>query len=198
MEQSDEVLLSAHLQGNQGAFEELVRRYGDSLLRYLLRMCGNQPQAEDLFQETFSRVHEKARMFKGRGRFKSWLYSIATNVTIDVLRKRNRRPAVIALDQEDDCCPTVGTMPADAILDEKGRGPLQMVVLEEHKTQVQQALERLPERQRTTLVLAYYQGMTYREVAETLGCSLGTVKSHMFRALRTLAGILPEIEGGLE
>ena len=97
MEGLDESLVAAHLRGDPAAFRELVRRYGDGVLGYLFRMTGNRDQAEDLFQETFQRVHEKARTFRG-GSFKSWLFTIATRVTIDTVR-RHKRPATISLDQ---------------------------------------------------------------------------------------------------
>ncbi len=74
--------------------------------------------------------------------------------------------------------------------------PVQAMVLEEQKTQVRQALLRLPEGQRQTVVLAYYQGMKYAQVAEILDCSIGTVKTQMFRALKRLAELLPEVKGG--
>ena len=101
MGQSDENLIAAHLKGDPTAFRELVCRYGDGVLGYLCHMTGNRDQAEDLFQETFKRVHEKAHTFRGGG-FKSWLFTIATRVTIDGARRRKRQ-ITISLDQESDC-----------------------------------------------------------------------------------------------
>ncbi len=101
MESTDKSLIKAHCQGDPTAFSELVRRYGDSILGYLMRMSGNHHQAEDLFQETFKRVHEKAHTFRG-DKFKSWLFTIATNVAIDGMRRRRRMP-VISLNQKLDC-----------------------------------------------------------------------------------------------
>ncbi len=74
--------------------------------------------------------------------------------------------------------------------------PVQTMVLEEQKAQVRQALLKLSEGQRQTVVLAYYQGMKYAQVAEILDCSIGTVKTQMFRALKRLAELLPEVKGG--
>ena len=101
MENTDKSLIDAHRQGDKTAFSELVRRYGDSLLGYLTRMTGSIEQAEDLFQETFKRVHEKADTFRG-SRIKSWLFAIATNVAIDGMRK-SRRLQVVSLNQKIDC-----------------------------------------------------------------------------------------------
>ena len=196
MENTDKSLIDAHLQGDSAAFGELVRRYGDSLLGYLTRTCGNREQAEDLFQETFRRVHEKARTFRGP-QFESWLYTIATRVAIDGFRK-SKRLRVASLNQKLDCDgENCQELDAVAVAD-SCHGPSDEVIKAEQKEQVRQVLESLPARQRVTLVLAYYQGLSYRKVAEVLGCSIGTVKTQMYRALRTLAQRLPDISGVLK
>ena len=193
MDKTDKSLIEAHLQGDNEAFGELVRRYGDSLLGYLTKICRNREQAKDLFQETFRKVHEKAHTLKS-SHFKSWLYTIATRVAMDSLR-RNNRVKMVSLDPKVDCdgdnCPELRT----AALAEDCDDPSQEAVRAEQKEQVRQALESLPDRQRMTVVLAYYQGLSYREVASALDCSIGTVKTQMFRALRTLAQRLPDISG---
>ncbi len=198
MEPSDETLMIAHRQGDTTAFSRLISRHGDSLLGYLRHMSKNRELAEDMFQETFRRVHEKADTFQGRGSFKSWLYAIASHVALDGLRKRKRDQKVMSLNRNIDCDPGNDVLLVAVLTDEKNRHPLPSLVLAEQKRQVQEALEQLPRQQRMTLVLAYYQGLTYREVSEVLGCSLGTVKTHMFRALRTLARRLPDLQGGVE
>ena len=191
MVNTDKSLLDAHIKGDTTAFAELVRRYGDSLLGYLTKMTGSREQAEDLFQETFKRVHEKADTFRG-SRIKSWLFAIATNVAIDGMRRRSRLQ-VVSLNQKLDC--------ADGSCEELGAvtvswnspDPSQEAVRVEQKEQVRQAIELLPARQRATLVLAYYQQLSYAEVAKVMDCSVGTVKTQMYRALRTLAQRLPDI-----
>jgi len=91
-------------------------------------------------------------------------------------------------DQAEPAC-AVGT---------DGCQPCNDAVISEHRQKVRLAIDLLPKRQRATLVLAYYQQLTYREVAQVLGCSLGTVKIQMYRALHTLAARLPEISGDLQ
>ena len=157
MEETDKNLIDAHLQGDPMAFGELVRRYGDSLLGYLTKICRNREQAKDLFQETFKRV-----------------VSLSQSVGCD-----------------GDNCPELGVVAAAADCDD----PAQEASKAEQKELVRRAVESLPDRQRVTLVLAYYQGLSYREVATALDCSIGTVKTQMFRALRTLAQRLPDISG---
>ena len=193
MDKTDKSLIEAHLQGDSEAFGELVRRYGDSLLGYLTKMCRNREQAKDLFQETFRKVHQKAHTLRG-GNFKSWLYTIATRVAMDSSR-RSSRLRMVSLSSKVGCdgdnCPELGSV----AMAEEAHDPSQEAVIAEQKEQVRRALESLPERQRATVILAYYQGLTYSEVAAVMDCSIGTVKTQMFRALRTLAQRLPDMSG---
>jgi len=196
MENTDKSLIDAHRKGDKTAFGELVRRYGDSVLRYLLRMSGSRERAEDLFQETFKRVHEKAHTLRGN-HFKPWLFTIATNVAIDGMRRR-KQLQVVSLNQKLDCadgrCEELG---AAAVADNRCE-PSGEAIRAEQKEQVRQAVESLPANQRETLVLAYYQQLKYREVAEVMGCSTGTVKAQMYRALKTLAQKLPDVSGEIK
>ena len=189
MELTDESLLSAHLEGDRAAFRELVRRHADGLLGYLFHMTGNRDQAEDLFQETFKRVHEKASTFRGP-RFKGWLFAIATRTAIDQLRRR-KRLTVVSLDQGDDG--NGGDCPAAGAMADKASDPVIDIVKREQKQQVREAVETLPDKQKATLILAYYQQLSYQEVAQVMGCSVGTVKTQMSRALGTLVRRLPDL-----
>jgi RNA polymerase sigma-70 factor (ECF subfamily) len=192
MENTDKSLIDAHQRGDKAAFGEIVRRYGDSVLGYLTRMTGNREQAEDLFQETFKRVHEKAHTLRSN-QFKNWLFTIATHLAIDGMR-RHRRLRAVSLNQKFDCADGDGEQLV-AVADNSSNPP-ERVVKTEQKEQVRLAIKSLPAKQRGTLVLSYYQQLSYREVAEVLGCSVGTVKIQMYRALRTLAQRLPEFSGG--
>jgi RNA polymerase sigma-70 factor (ECF subfamily) len=193
MVSTDKSLIEAYLKGDTAAFGEIVRRYGDSLLGYLARMTGSREQAEDLFQETFKRVHEKAGTFRG-SRIKSWLFAIATNVAIDGMRK-SRRLQVVSLNKKLDCDDEESQDLSAVAVADNSYEPSQNAIVAEQKQQVRQALELLPARQRATLVLAYYQQLSYPEVAQVLGCSVGTVKTQMYRALKSLAQRLPDISG---
>jgi len=191
MENTDKSLIEAHCRGDSAAFGELVRRYGNGVLGYLIKMSGNRHEAEDLFQETFKRVHEKAHTFRG-GKFKSWLFTIATNVAIDGLRRR-RRMRVVSLNQKLDCTDRNSEELSAVALADDSCEPSQEAAKAEQAELVRDAIESLPARQRATLVLAYYQQLSYPEVAKVLGCSLGTVKTQMYRALRTLGKKLPDV-----
>jgi RNA polymerase sigma-70 factor (ECF subfamily) len=153
-------------------------------------MTGNREQAEDLFQETFKRVHQKSHTLRGN-EFKSWLFKIATNAALDGLRKKIRMSSREKKLNFTDCN---GEKSTEAVAIDNSHNPPDELEKAEQIRQVKQAVESLPDRQRATLVLAYYQQLSYREVALTLGCSVGTVKTQMYRALRTLAQKLPEVE----
>jgi len=178
VESSDEALMTAYQQGDQTALAGLVRRYADPLLGYLTRLCMQRQQAEDVFQETFLRVHRNARRFRADGRFKPWLFAIATNLAIDSLRRRSRW--FLSLDDEEKEIADPNSTPAES------------AAKSDLRAQVREALESLPPRQRATVALTYFEGLSYPEAAKSMGCSVGTVKKQMSRALETLARILPD------
>ncbi|MBN2162951.1 MAG: sigma-70 family RNA polymerase sigma factor [Pontiellaceae bacterium] len=179
MERTDELLMEAYRDGDESAFPTLVHRYRNLLYGYLMRMVQNSEIAEDCFQETFLRVHRKAHTYRSGAKFKGWLYTIATRIAVDRLRRNARRLQTEPFENED-------TARSDA------HDPSDHAEQSELRQVVQAALETLPPQQRAALVLAYYQGHTYPEVAQIMGCSLGTVKSHMSRALKKLSTQLPK------
>ncbi|MCF7975627.1 MAG: sigma-70 family RNA polymerase sigma factor [Phycisphaerae bacterium] len=186
MQPTDRKLIERYVQGDRTAFNDLIRTYGPSVLGFLRRVCHNLDDADDCFQETFRRVHEKAHTIQG-DTFKPWLFRVATNVAMDRFRRQKRERAV-ALDCE--LASPEALSPLETAVDASA-SPENEVIQDEQVRQVRQAVASLPERQRTTLVLAYYQKLSYTQVAEVLGCSVGTVKQQMFRALKALAVKLP-------
>ena len=186
MQPTDRDLIDRYVQGDRTAFDGLIRVYGPSVLGYLRRVCHTMEDADDCFQETFRRVHEKAHTIKGNT-FKPWLFRVATNVAMDRFRRQKRERAV-SLDSELASPDMLS--PLDAAVD-VSLSPENEVMQDEQARQVRRAVASLPDRQRTTLVLAYYQKLSYMQVAEALDCSVGTVKTQMFRALKALALKLP-------
>jgi len=189
MDSSDKNLLLAHCSGSSTAFAELVQRHGPAVGGYLQRMCGKTVEPEDMFQETFKQIHEKAHTFNG-GCFKAWLFRIATNTAISNLRKQKRQ-SFFSLNFQDDSQQSCQPMAQDS-------NPIENVMKAERKKQVQKAIDSLPPGQRATLLLAYYEQLTYPQVAKALGCSVGTVKKQMFRALKKLERLLPQVAGELK
>ncbi len=190
MQSTDKKLIDAHCQGSPTAFEELVRRYGASVLGYLQRMCGSRELAEDFFQETFKRVHEKAYTFRGDS-FKSWLFTMATRIVINSQRQR-KQLKFISLNKKTEYSNVDCEKLETADISDNSHNSSDRVAVEEQKEQLREAIESLPDRQRATLILAYYEQLTYPQVAQVMDCSVGTVKTQMYRALRTLAKKLGE------
>jgi RNA polymerase sigma-70 factor (ECF subfamily) len=178
---SDEELLLQYAEnGKREAFEELVYRYERKLYNYLRQYLGDEQLAEDAFQSTFLQVHLKCRQFEPDRRLQPWLYRIATNQANDLLR-RNRRHKAISLDRGSK----EETAPLDFLEDGLTR-PGQRLESAEDRQRIEAALETLPERLKQLLILVMYQGLKYREAADVLGIPVGTVKSRMHSAVRTL------------
>ena len=196
MKSTDKSLVEAHCKGDPKAFGELVRRHGPSVLGFLTAMTGDREQAEDLFQETFKRVHEKAHTLRGDS-LKPWLFAIANHVAIDGFRRRSRL-RIVSLNERPGCNDNDAEKLEMIAAANDSHNPSEQAVRAEQKVQVRRAVAQLPDKQRATLVLAYYQQLSYSQVATTLGCSVGTVKTQMYRALRTLAQKLPDVSGGPE
>jgi RNA polymerase sigma-70 factor (ECF subfamily) len=183
----DQQIVEASQKGDRAAFEELVRRHGSSVLGYLTRVCGDPDQAEDCFQEAFGKAFQNLHQVRPNG-FRAWLFRIATNTALDGFRRRNR-VHMTSLDQTDES----GTGQGDSAVADSRPGPVEAASGKERIAAVHRAVASLPDRQRATLVLVYFQGLSYTEAAEVLGCAVGTVKTQMSRALETLAERLPEL-----
>jgi RNA polymerase sigma-70 factor, ECF subfamily len=179
---SDEDLLIRFCKGQKEAFGVLVRRYERELFGYLRRYLGDSTLAEDVFQNTFLQLYVKSDQYEPGRPVRPWLYTIATNQAIDALRRQGRHQA-LSLDQGRE-------EPADGdirslmeTLESRGPSPVDAAEGQERKERVRASVDRLPDFLRQVLVLAYYQGLKYREIADILGIPVGTVKSRLHAAL---------------
>jgi RNA polymerase sigma-70 factor (ECF subfamily) len=180
----EDLIQRVRVQGDDGAFETLVHRYEHELYGYLRRYLGGDAQlAEDVFQATFLRVHQKSDQFAAGNRFRPWLYAIATNQAIDA-RRRNHRHRMVSLDRRADGGDESGSL--GATIAAKGRTSADLMQDAETINWVLEAVAALPEPLRSTLDLVYRQGLKQREVASRLGIPLGTVKSRLNTALNRL------------
>jgi len=167
-------------------FNELVRRYERELFRYLARYLGNSSLAEDVFQNTFLQVHLKRGLYEDGRPVRPWLYSIATHQAVDALRKAGRHPTV-SLDRR--VASSTGESDPGSLVDllvAEGSAPLTELQDQERREWMARSVEKLPETLRQTLILAYYQDLKYREIAEVLKIPVGTVKSRLHAALTKL------------
>ncbi len=179
---SDEDLLAQFQRGQREAFGLLVRRYERELYGYLCRYLGDPSLAEDVFQNTFLQLYTKIGTYE-RGRpVRPWLYTIATHQAIDALRRAGRHQT-LSLDQQREEAANGDIQTLLSMLESRWSSPLEQVQAEERRQWVRESVERLPDFLRQVVVLAYYQGLKYREIADILDIPLGTVKSRLHAAL---------------
>jgi RNA polymerase sigma-70 factor (ECF subfamily) len=177
---SDHDLMAAVREGDERAFDELVRRYQSPMTGYLYRMLNDYETALDLAQETFVRLYQNAHRYRANHSFSTYLYRIATNLAISELRRRKRWTMLslvsffAAKDGEDE----------ERAFDLPDTRPLPETWLlrEEERRIVARAVASLPEKYRAAIVLRDIQGLDYEQIAEILGLPLGTVKSRINRA----------------
>ncbi|HTU17496.1 MAG TPA: RNA polymerase sigma factor [Gemmataceae bacterium] len=184
---SDEQLLACHAAGHRQALDELFRRYRQPAYRVAYRLLGHEADALDAVQEGFIKALTHLHGFQGRSSFKTWLLRVVSNAALDLGRQRGRREA-ISLD-----APQNGDVASARLLsaDEAGRG-LERADL---RHQLEQALASLSEVQRQTFVLFADGELSYREIAEAMQTSIGTVMSRLFYARQKLRSFLSERDG---
>jgi RNA polymerase sigma-70 factor (ECF subfamily) len=168
---SDADLIERVRSGQTAAFAEIIDRYKDPLVGYLVRMLGNRERAEDLAQDAFLRLYQRSGNYQERGQLKAYLFRIATNQLRSEERRNLRWQKIRYL-----------------LRPRNGRGPTQERALlqEELERHLLEAIAALPLRYRTPLVLHEIEGWSYQAIAETLELSEGTVKSRIHRGRRLL------------
>jgi RNA polymerase sigma-70 factor (ECF subfamily) len=174
------------LQGDVNAFERLVTEYEKAVYAIAQRMTGNAEDAADMTQETFIKAYNSLQSFRGDSKFSVWLYRIASNVCLDFLRSRSRKPTV-SLSVEDD-------EGEEGQLDIADESQSPEILMERGLTRdaVRRGLDTLPPDYRQILLLREIQGLSYDEIAAVLEIEVGTVKSRIFRARKRLCAFLLE------
>lgn len=194
---TDEELLVGYARGDQHALTELIRRYQKELYAFLARFICDGPAAEDLFQETFIQVHRNAASFDAARRFRPWLFTIAANKARDYLRASTRHQTRSL----DSAIGHAEESPALIDLMDSGMAPPPgQLSRAEDVAAVRKVLAELPGHYREVLVMSYFHGFAYKEMADMLGIPLGTVKSRLHSALAAFARGFKEreIHGAIE
>lgn len=183
MDLSDEALLVQFKKTKDPSyFKALFRRYQNRVFNAAYRILGNTDEAEEVVQETYLKVHENLGKFRKESTFASWLFRIAHNNCLDVLRAKQRKktlfawsfdPQSIGESEEGDAMTTV-TQLADPALT-----PSETALMTEQGDLVASSLGKLPEQQRTVVVLHDIEGFSYQEIAEIVGANIGTVRSRL-------------------
>jgi RNA polymerase sigma-70 factor (ECF subfamily) len=193
LESSDEALWIRVKDGELDAFNVVMKRYERRLFAFVVNLVGNVQEAEDVLQDTFLRAYRNRAQWNGRrAKFSTWLYTIATNRSRDVLRKR-RRFLVRSLEDKAGEDRELGELVPD-----RAGSPRRTAERAELSGRLSKAFQQLPRQLREVLLLSECEGLDYREIAQVVGCSVGTVKSRAFRARRELRRSLERLEPDVE
>jgi RNA polymerase sigma-70 factor (ECF subfamily) len=175
---TDEELVVRSRNGDVESFNQLIRRWERPIYALAYRTIGREEDARDVCQDTFLRAFRALNGFKGEAKFSSWLYRIALNLCRDWMRRQRRAPTV--------------QMPEDVDVAElvAAQGPTEsietLVARKELGRAVATAMARLPEEQRTAIILKEYHGLTFQEIADLQGCPLSTVKTRLYQGLSVI------------
>ena len=177
-----EHIIARARRGDADAFEQLVAAYRNQVFRLALRMCGDEADADEVAQEAFLSAWQGLAFFRGESSFATWLYRLASNACVDLLRRegRHRSAAGPSLNDEEAAMDVADDAPSPHALAERA----------ELRQQIEAGLSALPEEYRQVLILREMHQQTYDEIAEILSLDLGTVKSRINRGRKRLRKIL--------
>jgi RNA polymerase sigma-70 factor, ECF subfamily len=178
----DAALMQRVMQGDDAAFEELVEKYKQPVFNMIYRTLPDAAEAEDLAQTVFIQVYKAAHRYRVEAKFSTWLFTIARNLCLNEIRRRSRHRADsldASISPEDDG-------PSRQFEDIRSVAPPDRLIQEELVSKVSEAVQALPEVQRTALMLFQEEDKSYEEIADVLDCSLSATKSLIHRARETL------------
>jgi RNA polymerase sigma-70 factor (ECF subfamily) len=185
---SDEQLVKAAKKGNMAAFEELVARHRDKVYARAFSMMRNEDEAVDLSQEAWVKSWQRLKQFQGESSFGTWMTRIVINLCLDQLRKRKRQRAESIEEMEAESGGVERQMAVVTV------NPTERLERGELRKKIDQALGQLSHEHRTVLVLHEFEEMEYKQIARTMGCSIGTVMSRLFYARRKMAVLLANLK----
>lgn len=171
--------------GDAQAFDFLVKSYQSKIINIAYGMLQDKEDAYDVAQEVFIKLYRKIASFNGEASLDTWIHRVTVNASLDALRKRGRRVQTVPLVVEDDDAQTVELPIAD-----DSTAPEKMVLQNERRRQLLDAIERLSPKYRSVLVLREFEDLDYEQIAAGLGISVGTVKSRLSRAREKLRNLL--------
>jgi RNA polymerase sigma-70 factor, ECF subfamily len=180
MELTDATFVARARTGDSDAFRVLVERHSRALFRLAFRMTGSQQDAEDVVQESFMRAYKQLGKFDERASFGTWLYRIAANCSLDLVRARKRRSEHVAPAADEGAEEIVLQLPTH------DPTPERMALSTEVRERVLEAMEELSANERTAFVLRHFEGMCIEEVSRVLDCQPGAAKHSVFRAVQKL------------
>lgn len=176
----DRELVQRVQNGDKAAFDILVRKYQFKIIKLISRYVHDQSEALDVAQEAFLKAYRALQGFRGESAFYTWLYRIAINTAKNYLVAQGRRPPGSDIDAQE-----AEQYEGQSFLKEY-ETPERNLLKDEIEATVFRAIEELPEDLRTAITLREFEGMSYEEIAQTMGCPIGTVRSRIFRARESI------------
>jgi RNA polymerase sigma-70 factor (ECF subfamily) len=184
----DAALVRAAQKGEMGAFEELVARHRDKIYARAFSMMRSEDEAIDLSQEAWVKGWQRLKQFQGESSFSTWMTRIVINLCLDELRKQKRHRSESIEQMDEESGGVERHMPAVTF------NPTERLERGELRQRIDRAMGQLSHEHRTVLVLHEFEEMEYKEIAKTMGCSIGTVMSRLFYARRKLAALLADLK----
>lgn len=169
--------------GDDAAFSELMQRHYKGILNFVYRFTGGSSSSEDITQEVFLRVYKSIGKYEPEAKFTTWLYKIATNLCLTKLKKRNKNKLSL-----DDISEKTGDLPGPGI-----EGGDEALYRKQLKETIFNALQKLPEKERLAVTMSKYEGFSYIQISEILNCTVGAVKTHIYRGRMKLVEDLKEL-----
>jgi RNA polymerase sigma-70 factor (ECF subfamily) len=166
--------------GDSDAFRLLVEQHSRAVFRLAFRMTGNEQDAEDVVQETFLRAYRQLDKYEARSSFSTWLYRIASNYSLDLIRMRKRHEDRRERGKPAEERDILQTIPG------KAPGPDRIAQSNQVQTRVNEALNELSDQERTAFVLRHFEGLSIDEIGEALGTGTNATKHSIFRAVQKL------------
>lgn len=182
---TDEELMLKVAAGEADYLNELIRRYEKSLFNFIYRFLGNRAASEDIFQETFLRIFRAADRYYPKAKFSTYAYKIATNLCINELKRKKRR-RYVQLKEETNITSDDDNTGYSEWLKDEGELPDEHLARTQKEQVIREAILELPEAHRIAIILSIYDGLQYDEIARICNCSVGTIKSRVFRAKKNL------------
>jgi RNA polymerase sigma-70 factor (ECF subfamily) len=187
---SDLDLVTRCQAGDTEAFDELVTRYRTRVFGMIYNMVHSEQDAWDLAQDSFLKAWKSIKRFRGRSSFYTWIYRIVMNVTIDWLRKKQVKGGG---SEFDDSIQLKEVEPASKTVPKSEALPHEMMTRSEIRARIDKAIAQLSPEQRAVILMKEIDDMQYHEIAEALGCSIGTVMSRLFYARKKLQNLLRDV-----
>lgn len=189
---TDQDLVASAAKGSETAYRELLGRYQRPVFSLVYRMVRDREKAEDLAQETFVKVFNNIERYDPRYKFSSWIFKIASNLTIDAIRRRE--PDTVSLDGSRYASTSDEIEGSRIHVEDRGETPEEYVEAQELGSQIERAIAGLRIEYRTAIVLRHVEGRPYEEIAQIMDLPLGTVKTYIHRARGELRESLEHLQ----